>query len=533
MTTPLFDHAIVGGGTAGCVLAHRLSADPRVRVLLIEAGIDTPEHDTPPDIATGLEPWLPRFAGDRYFWPGLTVSRVDDLPGFVRPRERYEQGRILGGGSSVNMTVANRGLPRDYDEWAALGAQGWDWTHVLPYFRKLEHDLQFGVSDPVRHGRDGPIPIDRVDRRHWTAFTNAVAHALEADGLNHLDDQNGTDVDGYFSPAFTARNGRRVSAAHAYLDASTRARANLTLWTGAHATRLLVDGATVYGVEVRRGDITQTVHAAEVIVAAGALQSPALLLRAGIGPAAQLQALQIPVVADRPGVGQNLWDHASLAVAAPLPGSAAADAASAPGAHPHQIGARLSSGVDPATPSDLFLHVGANPALGLVSSVFWINKPNSRGALHLDPADPAGAPRIDFGLLGDRRDIARLRVALQTVARLFAHPALARHDLRPVASRFAEPALGGPPLDALLADDAALERYLRENVSGVWHASGTCRIGATDDRHAVVDASGRVYGVRGLRVVDASVMPTVPTANTNLPVLMLAEKIADAIKAQR
>lgn len=533
MTTPTFDYVIVGAGTAGCVLANRLSAKPGQRVLLIEAGRDTSEDDTPPEICTALEPWLPRQAGERFFWPGLWVNRVAPAPGFARAPDFYEQGRILGGGSSVNMTVANRGLPRDYDEWSVLGARGWGWQDVLPYFRKAERDLQYGESDPAQHGSDGPIPIDRVAPRQWSAFTRAAAEALGALGLSHIGDQNGSFEDGYFAPAFTARGGERVSAARAYLDAAVRTRDNLSIWTQSQVRRLLFDGTLAYGVEVEdtRTQQTHVVRAREIVLAAGALQSPALLLRAGVGPGAHLRALQIPVIADLAGVGQNLWDHTSLAVAAPLGVDAASEVHTAAGTPPHQIGIRFSSGVDAATPSDLFLHVGANAAQGIASSVFWINKPSSKGALRLNADDPQGYPEVDFNLLSDPKDIARLRVALRTVETVFQQPSLARYGLRLVASRFAAPSLEGPPVETLLADEAALERYLREHVSGVWHASGTCRLGSEDDPQAVVDSSGRVFGVQGLRVADASVMPTVPTANTNLPTLMIAEKIADAILA--
>lgn len=522
-----FDYVIVGGGTTGSVLANRLSANPKNNVLLIEAGADTPEGNIPPEILTAYEPWLPRQSGSRFIWPDLLVNRSARVPGLKRGSELYEQGRILGGGSSVNMTVANRGLPLDYDEWESLGAQGWGWKEVLPYFRKLEHDVQYGNTE--LHGNDGPLPITRVDEKQWTKFTRSSVEALESIGLTNIHDQNGRFEDGYFSPTFTARNGERVSAARAYLDPSVRARKNLEIWTSSRALRLLVKKTTVYGVEVVRGDSVVEVHANEVILAAGALQSPAFLLRAGIGSGAHLHELQIPVVADRPGVGQNLWDHSSLAVTSPLSALATEDARLADGALPHQLGIRLSSGVDKATPSDLFLHIGANPAFGAATSVFWINKPSSKGSLRLRTANPDDYPEIDFNLLSDTRDVQRLRVTLHTIDKLFKYPSLAKYGLQWAGSPFAQPQGGGPALSALLADEKALEQYLRETVSGVWHASGTARIGLANDPQAVVDSAGKVFGVHGLRVADTSIMPAVPRANTNLPALMVAEKIADAV----
>jgi 5-(hydroxymethyl)furfural/furfural oxidase len=528
VSEPTYDFIVVGGGTAGSVLANRLSADGRRQVLLIEAGIDTTEASTPPEILDGLQPWLPRFAGERFFWPGFNIWRAAEHPGIERQPQFYEQGRILGGGSSVNMVVSNRGVPADYDEWARRGAFGWDWQGVLPFFRKLENDAEFG-ADTELHGSDGPLPIRRVNISQWTKFTRSATAALETLGLRNIADQNGRFEDGYFPPTFSVVDGKRVSAARAYLDDAVRARTNLSVWTEAQVLRLVAQDKRITGVEVRRGEQTIAVSAGEIILAAGALQSPALLLRAGIGPADQLRDLGIAVLADRAGVGQNLWDHSSIATVAPISAAAAADAHVEGGALPHQLGVRLSSGVDPQTPADLFLGVNASPITGTASAVFWINKPNSSGRLRLRDADPFSFPEVDFNLLSDARDLARLQAGLKIIDQLFKQPTLAQYGLELALSRFAQPQTGGPLLKDLLADTTALEDYLRRNVSGVWHASGTCRIGAADDAQAVVDASGRVYGVQGLRVADASIMPVVPAANTNLPTVMIAEKLADAI----
>jgi 5-(hydroxymethyl)furfural/furfural oxidase len=526
MSNQHYDYIIVGGGSAGSVLTNRLSARADKRVLLIEAGADTAPSDTPAEILDGLQPWLPRLAGERYFWPGLTILRAAEHPQIERTPQFYEQGKILGGGSTVNMMVANRGLPRDYDEWAELGAQGWDWAAVLPYFRKLERDLDFGLSDPQQHGHDGPLPIARVDSQRWGSFTRASTQALQAQGLHDIVDQNGRFDDGYFAPTVTIENDQRVSSARAYLDSNVRARANLTLWTDTPVQRLNLQGSRVTGVQVRREGHLLDVDGAEVILAAGALQSPAFLLRAGIGPAAQLRELGIALVADRPGVGQNLWDHSSIGVVAPLYDNATPhDEPSAV----HLLAARVSSGVDAAVPSDLYLGIASNPALGTANAVLWVNKPSSKGHLRLRSSDPAHYPAVEFNLLSDRRDLARLREGLRILAQTFAHPAVAAFCGAPRLTRFADASVHGPLLSELLADEAALERYLRTHIGGVWHASGTCRIGRADDPLAVVDNAGRVYGVQGLRVADASVVPSIPAANTNLPTLMIAEKLADAI----
>lgn len=523
-----YDYVIVGGGTAGSVLANRLSARADKRVLLIEAGADTPHDSTPPEILDGLQPWLPRVAGERFIWPKLNILRASEHPEVERGEQLYEQGRILGGGSSVNMMVANRGLPADYDEWAKHGIEGWSWADVLPYFRKLERDLDFGSSDPELHGQTGPIPIARTHSQHWGRFTQASALALQAQGLNDIVDQNGRFEDGYFAPAVAVENNQRVSAARGYLSPEIRQRPNLTVWTDSHVNRLNVAGNRISGVQLERRSQVLSVSAGEVILTAGALQTPALLLRAGIGPADQLRDLGIAVIADRPGVGQNLWEHSSIGLSATLHESPL------PNDEPnvvHLLAARASSGVDASVPSDLYLGILSNWALGTASAVLWVNKPSSSGQLRLRSKDPAQYPAADFNLLSDRRDLDRLREGLRLLAAAFAHPAVAAFSGPPRLTRFAEASLDGPLLSELLQNDDSLERYLRANVGGVWHASGTCRMGSVDDPLAVVDADGRVIGVHSLRVADASVIPVIPRANTNLPTLMIAEKLSDAILA--
>ncbi|HET9146890.1 MAG TPA: GMC family oxidoreductase N-terminal domain-containing protein, partial [Acetobacteraceae bacterium] len=308
------DVVIIGGGSAGCVLANRLSADLSRRVVLIEAGIDTPPGAVPPEIADSYP--MPLFFGDRYLWPSLKVTTHRDAQG--QPVNRlYEQGRVMGGGSSVNVQAANRGLPRDFDEWESLGACGWGWQDVLPYFRKLETDLNF--SGPL-HGDSGPLPIRRIRQEAWPPFAAAAARAFAASGLPIREDQNGEPDDGIYPPAFSNRNDRRVSAADAYLTASIRQRANLRILAETEVLRLLLSTRRAEGVVARRADGSLlTILSRHVVLAAGALQSPALLLRAGIGPGADLQTLRIPVTIDRPGVGHNLRDHPALTFCQYLP----------------------------------------------------------------------------------------------------------------------------------------------------------------------------------------------------------------------
>ena len=556
-----FDDVIVGGGSAGCVLANRLSADGHRRVLLIEAGIDTPPEATPSEILDSYP--MPLFFGDRYIWPGLSAAAGRNAEG--RPVVRsYEQGRVMGGGSSINVQSANRGLPRDYDEWRDLGARGWGWADVLPYFRKLETDLDF---DGPLHGKHGPIPIRRIAREAMPQFGRAVGQALSATGLPFRKDQNADFEDGIFPPAFSNRNDRRVSTAAGYLDATTRAQPNLTIWADSEVEQLQVDGRRAKGVVVARDGQKVSVGAGRVILTAGALQSPAILMRAGIGPGAALQALGIPVAIDLPGVGSNLRDHPALTFCQYLPRRLRLPLARR---RPNFAALRFSSGQPGCDPSDMYITASARGgwhALGTRLGLYfiWCNRPYSSGSLTLATPDPKAYPIVDLNLLSDPRDLERLVASVRLLAKLVVH-----HALNPEASDFFPASYSprikrlsrygmanrivasilGPMLDvpaglrqrliglvllngtafqATLAADRALEAFVRQSVFGVWHPVGTCRMGDPADRMAVVDPEGRVIGSENIFVADASIMPRLPTANTNIPVVMVAEKISDAL----
>jgi 5-(hydroxymethyl)furfural/furfural oxidase len=564
----VYDTIIVGGGSAGSVMAHRLSARSANKVLLCEAGQDTPPGHEPPEIRDSYSGTA--YFDPRFHWTELKVTTQvvsHNNPQADRPPLRkYEQARVLGGGSSINGQLANRGAPTDYDEWEARGAAGWSWNDVLPYFRKVERDLDF---DGPYHGREGRIPVRRIPQAHWTRHAQAVAEACKLAGYPFLPDQNGAFVEGYFPVTHSNAAEQRVSAAMGYLDSETRKRANLTISTDTVVKELLFEGTRCVGVKALAGGREQEFRGREVILSCGAIHSPAHLLRAGIGPVGHLKEMGIPVVMGLAGVGQRLMDHPSIALSSFI----------RPGARMNghtrrhvQVGLRYSSGLAGVPSGDMFVAVLSKSAWHAVgaqigSLLAFVNKTYSEtGQVKLASRDPRMEPIVEFNLLSDRRDLDRLMsgfrkmAALQLSAPLKAvtdvpFPASYSDRVRKIGvvnaknrilTAIAAALMDGPAalrrymidtfvvegftFEQVMRDDEALEAFVRKAAIGVWHASCSCRMGAVDDPMAVVDTQGRVKGVQGLRVVDASIFPVVPCANTNFPTLMTAEKIADAMQ---
>jgi choline dehydrogenase len=522
-----YDVVIVGGGAAGCVLASRLAADARTSVLLLEAGPDYPD---PAGIPDEIKFGHTRFAeapDSHHNW--ALRGTITEEQGEIH----VAQGKVIGGGSSINGQAMQRGFPEDFDSWAALGNQEWSYENVLPYFRKSEHDLD--IQDNYCHGTDGPMPVRRRQTGPLPAIQQAFHSACVQAGFGVTNDKNGLHPAGLGVSPSNNLDGVRMSTAMTHLN-PVRHHLNLTVRGGVFVRKLLIEDGNAVGVEAESGGKAFRIEAARVVLSAGAIRSPHLLLLSGIGPEDHLRQFGIPVVCRLPGVGQNLWNHASAQMTFKVKDGVSLDAHrdaahfslhyTAEGSSAvNDMVLRTSTIVDERrerVPGVRTRYLSGEVAPERVARISCtLGLPDGSGCVSLASADPSVQPSFNYRYLQHQNDIRRLRQGLRLAAALLESDAY-----KDVADYRIHPA------NDILNNDDALDMWIRQTVGTARHVSGTCKMGPDGDPMAVVDQYCRVKGVQGLWVADASVMPRIPrSGGAHATVIMIGERVVEWIAA--